>query len=175
MVRQTAIFPVSLWYADAAMAAFSSCLTAMYRILSLFLTASSSPSDEVPGIPKTSSTPHFSSSLTMTSETVVWEASCTSSPGNGTKTDFADPQTGQSQSSGRSANGVPGGVPVAGSPFISSYTYPQTVHLHLLLSPVTGRAVLPSSLTISLTGMKADFGAPQTGQSQSSGRSLNAV
>jgi hypothetical protein len=66
----------------------------------------------------------------ITSETVVVGAAGTGTSSAGTKESFPAWQTGQSQSGGRSANRVPGGVPVAFSPSSSSYVYPQTWHLH---------------------------------------------
>ena len=38
------------------------------------------------------------------------------------------PQTGQDQSSGNFSKGVPGAMPLSGSPFSGSYTYPHGPH-----------------------------------------------
>lgn len=45
--------------------------------------------------------------------------------------DLGAPQAGQTQSSGRFSNGVPGLTPATGSPSAGSYTYPQTLQIHL--------------------------------------------
>src|SRR4030042_1150418 len=45
---------------------------------------------------------------------------------------FPTPHRGQTQSSGRAGNGVPGFTPLSGSPTAGSYTYAHTMHLHLV-------------------------------------------
>ena len=91
------------------------------------------PSDEVPGRANATLTPQFSSTVTMTSETVVDAVSWISSTGTSSNASLPAWQTGHRQSAGSRSKGVPGGVPVSGSPFSSSYTYPQTLHFHPLM------------------------------------------
>src|SRR3990172_766610 len=47
---------------------------------------------------------------------------------------FPAPHRGQTQSSGRRRNGVPGSTPLAGSPTSGSYTYAQTMHRYLAIA-----------------------------------------
>ena len=65
---------------------------------------------------------------------------CTASPilyYSATNTSFPIPQIGQTQSSGRSSNAVPGAIPLSGSPTSGSYTYPHgsQTYFCILYSP----------------------------------------
>ena len=50
---------------------------------------------------------------------------------SGSNWSLSAPQTGHTQSSGRSSNAVPAAMPFSGSPIAGSYIYPQTVHTYL--------------------------------------------
>src|SRR4030042_4256144 len=120
MVRHAAILPVSLLYAEAAIAAFPSCLTTIYRIPGFFRIASTIPREEVPGRPNTTFTPQATSSATITSEPVVAEPGEISSAESILNASFPAPQTGHVQVSGRFSKGEPAGIPAFGSPVVSS-------------------------------------------------------
>ena len=51
------------------------------------------------------------------------------------KASLSNPQTGQTKSSGRSSQAVPGSMPLSGSPRAGSYSYPQGQTYFIILIP----------------------------------------
>jgi hypothetical protein len=49
---------------------------------------------------------------------------------SGANSSFPTPHWGQTQSSGRLSNGVPGLIPASGSPMVGSYTHPHALHTY---------------------------------------------
>ena len=75
----------------------------------------------IPGIKRGPSQIHATALLFWRSVLISYEDYSST----GVKSDFSAPQSGHTQSSGRSSKAVPGAIPLSGSPAAGSYTYPQ--------------------------------------------------
>ena len=67
----------------------------------------------------------------------------------GSNMSLPTPQMGQVQSSGISAKGVPGAMPLSGSPTSGSYSYPQGPHTYFLISAIALPPFLDSEPAVS--------------------------